>query len=76
MIEDEDFVLMMEKVDRRLTVPKKTKSSNIIDINYVFIMYCNYYIIMKMIYKNSKRDWLLPQEYLLALTCGQKKKKD
>lgn len=29
-IEDEDFVLMMEIVDRRLTVPKKTKMSNLI----------------------------------------------
>ncbi|XP_028298344.1 zinc finger BED domain-containing protein 4-like [Gouania willdenowi] len=33
-IEDEDFVLMMEIVDRRLTVPKKTKMSNLIETQY------------------------------------------
>lgn len=33
-IEDEDFLLMMEIVDRRLTVPKKTKMSNLIETQY------------------------------------------
>lgn len=33
-IEDEDFVLMMEIVDKRLTVPKKTKISNLIETQY------------------------------------------
>lgn len=33
-IEDEDFVLMMETVDRRLTVTKETKISNLIDTQY------------------------------------------
>ena len=60
-IEDEDFVLMIEIVDRRLTVPKKTKISNLIETQY------------GLKDKNSKRDWLLPEEYPWALTCGQKK---
>ncbi|XP_056323703.1 zinc finger BED domain-containing protein 4-like [Danio aesculapii] len=33
-IEDEDFVLMMGMVDGRLTVPKKTKISNLIETQY------------------------------------------
>lgn len=30
-VEDEDFVLMMEAADRKLTLPKKTKISSLID---------------------------------------------
>jgi predicted transcriptional regulator len=52
---------MMEIVDRRLMVPKKTKISNLIETQY------------GLKDKNSKRDWLLPEEYPWALTCGQKK---
>ncbi|RVE70187.1 hypothetical protein OJAV_G00062090 [Oryzias javanicus] len=33
-IEDEDFVHMMETIDKKLTVPKKTKISNLIDKYY------------------------------------------
>lgn len=33
-IEDEDFVLMMGMIDGRLTVPKKTKISNLIKTLY------------------------------------------
>ena len=33
-IEDEDFLEMMEIVDKRLTVPKKTKISNMIEAEY------------------------------------------
>ncbi|XP_063734729.1 zinc finger BED domain-containing protein 4-like isoform X1 [Eleginops maclovinus] len=33
-IEDEDFVQMMEIVDRRLAIPKKTKISNLIETQY------------------------------------------
>lgn len=33
-VEDEDFVLMMKRIDGKLTVPKKTKISNLIDKYY------------------------------------------
>lgn len=33
-VEDEDFILMMETIDKKLTVPKKTKISNLIDKLY------------------------------------------
>lgn len=33
-IDDEDFVPVMETVDKRLPVPKKTKISNVIDKHY------------------------------------------
>jgi len=33
-VEDEDFVLMMETIDRRLAVPKKTKMTNLVDKQY------------------------------------------
>ena len=33
-VEDEDFVLMMETMDKKLTVPKKTKISNLIEKYY------------------------------------------
>lgn len=33
-VEDRDLVKMMEVVDRRLAIPKKTKISNLIESNY------------------------------------------
>lgn len=33
-VEDEDFILMMETMDKKLTVPKKTKISNLIEKLY------------------------------------------
>lgn len=35
MVEDEDFIRMMEKIDKRLTVPKKTKITNLVDKMYL-----------------------------------------
>jgi hypothetical protein len=34
-IEDEDFVLMMKTIDKRLTIPNKTKINNLIDQLYI-----------------------------------------
>lgn len=34
-VEDEEFINMMEKIDKRLTVPKKTKISNLVDQMYL-----------------------------------------
>ena len=34
-IEDEDFVLMMKTIDKKLTIPKKTKINNLIDQLYI-----------------------------------------
>ncbi|PIO35728.1 hypothetical protein AB205_0065830 [Aquarana catesbeiana] len=56
--EDEDFVGMMETVDRKLTVPKKTKISNLIDKQYE---------------GEKQKECLLLGEYLFALICGPKK---
>uniref|UniRef100_A0A8C6P0M1 Uncharacterized protein n=1 Tax=Nothobranchius furzeri TaxID=105023 RepID=A0A8C6P0M1_NOTFU len=33
-VEDEDFILMMESLDKKFTVPKKTKISNLIEKHY------------------------------------------
>lgn len=33
-VEDEDFILMIETFDKKLTVPKKTKISNLIEKQY------------------------------------------
>ncbi|KAL1276844.1 hypothetical protein QQF64_036467 [Cirrhinus molitorella] len=34
-VEDEEFINMMEKIDKRLTVPKKTKITNLVDQMYL-----------------------------------------
>ena len=34
-IEDEDFVLMMKTIDKRLTIPNKTQINNLIDQLYI-----------------------------------------
>lgn len=34
-VEHEEFIVMMEKIDKRLTVPKKTKMTNLIDDMYL-----------------------------------------
>ncbi|KAJ8394943.1 hypothetical protein AAFF_G00040660 [Aldrovandia affinis] len=34
-VEDEDFIMMMGKIDKRFTVPKKTKVSNLVNEAYV-----------------------------------------
>lgn len=61
-VKDEDFILMMEAIDKKLTVPNKTKISNLINKLYETEI------------EKFKRTLASAGRYQLELICRQKKK--
>ncbi|KAF0039341.1 hypothetical protein F2P81_007576 [Scophthalmus maximus] len=53
-VEDEEFLNMMEKTDKRLTVPKKTKIANLVDQMY-------------LAEKEFTEEWGIPKEKILMI---------